>query len=463
VTAAPSATQAPGAAARPRRPAWWRRSRRWLRLAVPLAVAVLILAGTVVAHAMQGADPRDLRPDNTGPHGGATLAGMLRSGGVTVREMTRSPDALRAALSGNTTLFVPAPDLMHPDYLRLLDQLPPTTRVVLVAPSGYTLQNGYLPVRPVGSRWATRPASPGCELPEARRAGRASVYHDSYRPTQQTAVRCYEDALVGIHLGAAEVLLVGAGEPFRNDRIGEQHNAALATGLLSGYPTVVWLDLPRSEPGPSITAPPVVGQPLGQPSGSEVPGDPGFTGGGNGGAGNGNGGGGAGGNGTGGGNGNAGGTGDGASDSKPPLPVPPQFWAVLAMLAAAAVALALARARRLGPPVTEPLPVLVRGVETVTGRGRLYRRARARSAALTTLRTAALHRLLPLLDLDGDPPAPSTVVDALAARTGRPADEVRETLYGPEPLSDKDLVAATRALDALMHDAFTDVHKGDSR
>ena len=448
MTAAPSTAQAAGAAVQPGRPAWWRRSRRWLRLAVPVAVAVLILAGTVVAHAMQGADPRDLRPDNAGPHGGATLAGMLRASGVTVREVTRSPDALRAALSGNTTLFVPAPDLMHPDYLRLLDQLPPRTRVVLVAPSGYTLRSGRLPVRQAGSRWATRPASPGCELPEARRAGLASVYHDSYRPTGQSAVRCYEDALVGVRLGVVEVLLVGAGEPFRNDRIGEQHNAALATGLLSGYPTVVWLDLPRSEPGPAITQPPVAGPARGQPSGS------GLNGGGNGGAG---------GDGTG--DGNAGGTGDdGASDSKPPLPVPPQFWAVLAMLAAAAVALALARARRLGPPVTEPLPVLVRGIETVTGRGRLYRRARARSAALTTLRTATLHRLLPLLDLDGgEPPAPSTVVDGLAARTGWPADDVRETLYGPEPLSDKDLVAAARALDALMHDAFTDVHKGDSR
>ena len=436
-----------------------RRSLRWLRLAVPMAVAVLVLAGTVVAHAMQGADPRDLRPDNTGPHGGATLAGMLRASGVTVLEMTRSPDALRAALAGGVTLFVPAPDLMHPDYLRMLDELPPSSRVVLVAPSGYTLLNGYLPVTSGGSRWATRPASPGCELPEARQAGRASVFHNAYRPTQQTAVRCYEDALVGVHLGAAEVLLVGAGEPFRNDRIGEQHNAALATGLLSGYRTVVWLDLPRREPGPPAAPPDGTGSPLARPS-FDVPDRPTSGNGGDGGAGNGAGG--DGGNGNAGGAGGSGAGGSGATDRKPPLPVPARFWALLALLAAAAVALALARGRRLGPPVTEPLPVLVRGIETVTGRGRLYRRARGRAAAMTSLRAAALHRLLPLLDLDGgERIAPSTVVDALAGRTGWDAADVREALYGPEPLSDKDLVAAARKLDALLHDALTDVHKGE--
>jgi hypothetical protein len=103
-------------------------------------------------------------------------------------------------------------------------------------------------------------------------------------------------------------------------------------------------------------------------------------------------------------------------------------------------------------------------VETVTGRGRLYRRAKARGPALAALRTAALHRLLPVLDLPdaSGEPEPSTVVSALAERTGWDADRVDAVLYGPEPTTDAELVLAARDLDALLHDALTDVHEGDS-
>jgi hypothetical protein len=415
-----------------------------------MVIALLTLVGTGVAHAMQSADPTELRPDNTAAHGGSTLAGDLRAAGVAVREMTKSSDALVAAYQGNVTLFVPAPGLMNPAYLRMLKLLPSSTRVVLVEPSAYTLSNGLIPVLGTGTRWATAPVDPGCPMPEARQAGQAAVYRNYYEPTTGTQLRCYRDALVDAPVGPAQVLLVGSSDPFRNDRIGELHNATLATGLLSRYPTVVWLDLQHSEPPPGVVnQSPDQNLPAAPPSlGNGGSPDPDFTlpagpGGGQGGG--------------------QGGTGQGASGSRPPpLPIPPQFWAVVAMLAAAALALALARARRLGPPVGEPLPVLVRGVETVTGRGRLYRRARARSTALGALRTAALYRLLPVLDLPDDQPPPSTVVDALARRTGWDADRVDAVLYGTPPDNDHELVRAARDLDALLHDALTDVREGES-
>lgn len=436
--------------------------RRWLRFVIPLAVAVLILIGTTVAHAVQGGDPSDLRPDNSAPHGGSTLAGLLHAGGITVQEVTKSSDALIAAYAGNVTVFVPAPDLMHPTYLRMLKLLPASTRVVLVAPSRYALANGLIPVAATGSRWATGPADPGCDLPEAQRAGRASVLHNYYQSTPKTVLSCYREALVGMRVGAAEVLLVGADDPFRNDRIGELHNAALATGLLSRYPRVVWLDLRHGEPPPGVVSEqPYADRPAAPPSlGTGGSPDPDFPTPFAGGPGNDEGG--------GGGNVPQG----GGSNGSPPLPVPAQFWAVLAMLAVAVMALAFARARRLGPPVTEPLPVLVRGVETVTGRGRLYRRARARGPALKALQAAALQRLLPVLDLPTGPtalggreptgmPAPSTVVDAVAARTGWNAGRVEDVLYGPEPRNDTELLRAVNDLDALLRDALTDVHEGD--
>jgi len=131
------------------------------------------------------------------------------------------------------------------------------------------------------------------------------------------------------------------------------------------------------------------------------------------------------------------------------------------MLLIAALAYALARARRLGPPVGEPLPVVVRAVETVEGRGRLYRRANARGTAIRALRDSALGRLREALDLPPDAAAP-LVVDAVAARTGRPAEQVDEVLFGADPTSDQELVRLAADLDRLLHTS-TDVHKGVPR
>src|SRR5262249_53661964 len=154
-------------------------------------------------------------------------------------------------------------------------------------------------------------------------------------------------------------------------------------------------------------------------------------------------------------------------------------WAFLGLLLLALLALAVARGRRLGPPVVEPLPVVVRGAETVEGRGRLYHRARARGPALDVLPAAARDRLPPATsepasDGRAHPPtdgnrrgartggqvldpgaAPSTVVGALAARTGWPPDEIDEVLYGPPPTDDAGLVRLSAQLDALVRDALS--------
>jgi hypothetical protein len=122
---------------------------------------------------------------------------------------------------------------------------------------------------------------------------------------------------------------------------------------------------------------------------------------------------------------------------------------VAALLALAVVLLALARARRLGAPVTEPLPVAVRATETVTGRGRLYQRAKARTPALRTLQAAARERLNRMLDLPTGADR-AAVTSAAAAAAGWPVDDVDATLFGTEPATDDELVAAAQRLEALM-------------
>jgi len=123
------------------------------------------------------------------------------------------------------------------------------------------------------------------------------------------------------------------------------------------------------------------------------------------------------------------------------------WWAVLELVVALLL-LAISRARRLGPIVTEPLPVVVRATETVEGRARLLRAARARGSAAEALQTAVRRRLGSRLGL-GPAPERAALVDRVAARTGRGTDEVANLLYGSSPVDDRWLVALATALDQL--------------
>lgn len=105
-------------------------------------------------------------------------------------------------------------------------------------------------------------------------------------------------------------------------------------------------------------------------------------------------------------------------------------WAVLQIAIALAV-IGFWRGRRLGPVVTEPLPVVVRAGETVLGRARLYAAARARSTAARALRTGSRARLAALVHLDPHPSqlAPEALIAAVAARTGEQPATVSALLY----------------------------------
>jgi hypothetical protein len=172
-----------------------------------------------------------------------------------------------------------------------------------------------------------------------------------------------------------------------NARLGDEGDAALALGLLSSRPQLVWL-LPR---------PP-----------TQSPAD---------------------------------------SRHKGLLSLLPArlLWALLQVVVVV-VLVGLWRGRRIGPVVAEPLPVIVPAAETVRGRARLLRAARARGAAAHELRTATIRRLGEVLGL-GPQPAPAAVVAATATRSGRAGTEVEALLYGAEPRDDASLVTLAAALD----------------
>lgn len=122
----------------------------------------------------------------------------------------------------------------------------------------------------------------------------------------------------------------------------------------------------------------------------------------------------------------------------------------LALLAVVMGAVILWRSRRLGALATEPLPVVVRAVETTRSLGRLYRRSGDRGHAAESLRRAARSRLAERLRL-GSAIAPDVLAREVARRTGRTDDEVR-ALLGPAggvPSSDRDLITLARQLAEL--------------
>ncbi len=112
------------------------------------------------------------------------------------------------------------------------------------------------------------------------------------------------------------------------------------------------------------------------------------------------------------------------------------------------------RARRLGPLVTEPLPVVVRAAESTQSRGRIYRRTGDRRHAARILVGAARRRLAEALQLPR-----GTSIETLAAtaahRTGRDPRTVLDLLGDPAVTKDSQLVELGQQLIELENEVRT--------
>ena len=425
--------------------------RRRHRILIPVLLSALVVITTLVTHAIDQPDQTDagfLSPLSTGDDGGSRLAAGLAERGVQVRRETDTLAALRAARSGPATLFVPAPELLHPQTVDYLNLLPGHTRLVLVDPPRRVLAAAGMPLRPAGRRWSAQAVAPHltgpCALPEVTGAT-AAVARQRYAPTGPpgSVDLCYSAGLARLP-GAAENVVVGASDPFRNGRIGEWDNELFATALLATTGRVLWLDLDGAAPAPPTpstvrTTPPSEPdeEPYDEPGSDQgdlgagdgtatmPPAPPG---------------------------GNASGSdGQGREQTSNPLwsAFPPWFWALLAQLVLAALLIAIARARRFGPPTPEPLPVTVPAAETVFGRARLYHRAKAHQSTAEVLRAAAKDRLGRRLQLPAGTPDVAAVV---AAETGEHPDTVRDLLHGDAPDTDQELLELAKELDRAARD-----------
>jgi hypothetical protein len=374
----------------------------WRRYRIPLLVvlALLLVAtgiGVASRHGVRGAlDPRAV--DGAGSRAVATL---LAERGVEVRRITTVAEATSMA-SERDAVVVAFPDLLPAAPLRALGD-GSAGRLILVAPDSPALSAVTDQVQRTGSV-PVAAREPDCGEEAATAAGVAELGGRTYRPTSG-GTGCY-DAEDGSPLvlarttGGSRLVVLGDGVPLTNARLAEEGNAALALNLLGadgGADRVLWL-----VPSPGGAA---------------------------------------------------------AGDDQLSLTdiVPSWVRPAAVQLLVAALLAALWRGRRLGPPVTEPLPVVVRAAESVEGRARLYRRAQARDRASAALRAGALARLVPRLGVGpaaGGEPAPAAVVEAVADRAGVPAADAHDTLYGPTPPDDPALVRLADDLDTIVRNTL---------
>jgi len=366
---------------------------------------LLVLLGGLIVALLQVRPPvaGPLDPNDTGPAGTHALVALLQHRGQTVVRAGSVATAVAQAQARGTTLVVTSPQELSRGELAELARL--RAGLLLVAPGHDALAALAPAVTLAGPAEPVRDLPPRCGLPGAVAAGRADLGGLLLRSAAPGAFRCYPRSeaspfsfsfLVRYAAPRHIVTVLGTGAPLANANLGASGNAALALNLLAAGPQIVWL-VPGLLPAPAAAH-------SGQHSLTSL--------------------------------------------------IPGQVWAVVIQLGVVVVLLALWRMRRLGPLVTEPLPVVVRACETVEGHGRLYRSRRARDRAAAALRDAALGRIVIRLGLPRNVTADAACQE-LASRTGRDSGEIRAILFGPVPGDDAALVKLAADLDALEGQVLT--------
>ena len=392
----------------------WRRTRGLL-----LAALLLVAAGITFAAVGSGGEHGRLDPRSPDPYGSRAVAELLKDRGVTVDVVTTLDEATDAA-GPDTTLLVAGPNMLT-DYQRhvLRGAVGDASgRTVLVAP-GRTSVGTLAPHVSAELPGPVGPHPPRCDLPAARSAGTVETGGLRYRTDARDAVSCYPvdgypTYLVLREHASGDTVLLGSPDLLYNDRLDQQGNASLALQTLGSRPHLVWYL-------PSLTDPSATAGPGGQEN-QEGGGDGGTT----------------------------------AGESGFVDLIPSGWlWGTL-QLAFAAVLAAIWRGRRLGPLVTERLPVAIRASESTEGRARLYRKANARDRAAATLRSATRNRLAPLVGVSPrDAQSPGTLLPAVSARLAASDTDAGALLFGPAPADDAALVLLTDQLDALEREVRT--------
>lgn len=356
------------------------------RTAALLTVVVLVALGIVVAAAGPSGHAGSLDPGNPDPKGAQAVARVLDDHGV-VTTVARGEQAFaRTAVRADTTVMVTAArNLGNATSRQLAAHASAAGHVVLVAPPPETLRAFHLPLQVATVRGSHRPCAAAL-LAGLRPVTTSTVGYRS-RSTAVCPAERRNGATYASIVTSGDTTVVGAFDVFRNDTVTRGDNAAIALRLLGQGSRLDWY----------------------VPNAADIP------------------------------------VGDGGSVAAllPSWLAPGLLLAIGALLA-----LLLWQGRRLGPVVSEPLPVTVKAGESATSRGRLYRRSRDRQHAASILRRAAAVRLGADLHLARGSDV-EQVAARVAERTGRDPAAVRDRLVESSVPDEAALVQLAGDLAAL--------------
>ncbi|MFJ8668955.1 DUF4350 domain-containing protein [Streptomyces sp. NPDC093600] len=384
----------------------------WTRARGVLLVLGLILIGGLVLATMRSTEHHGhLDPRSADPNGSRAVAEILKAQGVTLQIAT-TLDEVTAAAGANTTVLVTTPDLLTgPQQSTLYAAMNASGGRTVLLGAGDASIGTLAPGIASATSTPVAAREPRCSFPAAVRAGSVDIGGERYVTAVDAAETCYpadgRPSLVAVENPRdGDTVLLGSPDILYNDRLDQQGNASLALQLLGSRPHLVWYL-------PSLT------------DASATEGDPDGT------------------------------SDDSAADGFLALVPSGWLWGTL-QLAVAALLAALWRGRRLGPLVTERLPVAIRASEATEGRARLYRKANARDRAASVLRTATRGRIAPLLGVAAqDAHSLETLLPALSARLPETARDPRDLLFGPAPADDAALIRLADHLDALEREVRT--------
>ena len=373
-----------------------RRHRAVLTIVLGVLATLIVLTVVTARSPARGAD---LDPDNPAPNGAQAVARVLADRGVDVSVVRRAAELESTRVDTGTTVLVTSSENLGRTTARQVEErTAPAGALVLAAPGATLLRELDLPVDVDTARVGERTTA-GCEDPLVSGLTVEVPGSVGYRAGAGSVETCFRgegreaaSLIARVDRGTATYVVGGAGL-FTNERVDRSDNAAVALRLLGQHGRLVWYvpDLRDVRSGDA-----------------------------------------------------------GSLTAQLPGGLFPALW----LLAAAVLAAMVWRGRRLGPLTVEPLPVVVKAVESTLGRGRLYRRVRDRTHAADILRRAATRRLVSHLRL---PPgtAPHRLATAVAEVTGADARAVHDLLVTRPVTDDKDLTSLAADLAALEKEVHT--------
>ena len=368
---------------------------RWLTSVI---LVVLVMAGalalTVLTPSSQ-ANTNDLDPANPGYSGAQGLAHVLSNHGVMVTVVRSQGELLDQSVDANTTVAITGTTGMSGTTARAaLAHAAPAASLVLLDPDPEVTNGMGLPVDSHLTDLANLTA--GCRSTVVGKDFQLAQADRSYTATGDgsSVTTCFPDNLNGgsalVSLPAAAgrppVILLGGESLISNGLILNSDNAAIAVHLFGQPERLIWYIPSLADIAPT--------------------------------------------------------------DSNSRAITPAWFQPGLVLVTSAVVLLCLWRGRRLGPLVTEPLPVIVRAMETTESRARMYRQSRDRTRALAVLQQATRKRLASYLGLSPSCDVAS-VAAAAAAATGWDYPDVLYLLDSPTAHDDSSLLERANTLSAL--------------